>query len=150
MIRDSAIKTEIQEDWNGVRKFQSSIQVNLNASSGVIGVGATNKLRNISHNLTLLFAFSVLEAVLKQLRDEGKFSERSNGLKKLMNSSINGLFWIDFNLVDEAREERNKVAHEQKTLERGDCWKYIDAIEKELMSWNIVVNPHVFTHQRKI
>ncbi len=101
----------------------------MSASGGVIGGGATHKLRNISHNLTLLFAFSVLETVLKQLRDEGIFSEKYSGLKKLMHSSKkNGLTWVDFELVDEAREERNKIAHEQKTLERAECWKFIDAI----------------------
>jgi hypothetical protein len=91
MIKDSAIKKEIQYDWDGVRKFQTKIQVHLNASIGVIGGGATNTLRNISHNLTLLFAFSVLETVLKQLRDEGVFSEKPNSLKKLMYSSKNVL-----------------------------------------------------------
>lgn len=140
------MKKEIQEDWDGVRKFQSKIQAHLNASGGVIGGGATHQLRNISHNLTLLFAFSVLETVLKQLRDEGVFSEKSNGLKKLMYSSKKGLTWVDFKVADKARNERNKVAHQQETLERADCWKFIDAIEKELISWTIVVNPHVFNH----
>ena len=146
MIKNVTLKKKIQKDWDGVRKFQSMIQAHLNASGGIIGGGATHQLRNISHNLMLLFAFSVLETALKQLRDEGAFAGNSNSLKRLMYSSKNNLTWIDFKLIDEARDKRNKVAHQQKTLSRADCWKYIDAIEKELVSWNIVVDPYMFSH----
>ena len=78
MIQDNSIKQEVEDEWQGVRSFQSRIQRHLNASGGMGRVGATHQLRNISHNLTLLFAFSVLETVLKQLRDEGVFGERRN------------------------------------------------------------------------
>lgn len=146
MIQDPSIKQEVQEEWDGVRSFQSRIQAHLNISGGIGSTGATHQLRNISHNLTLLFAFSVLEKTLKQLRDEGVFQEKDNRLKKLMYSSKNRVPWQDFSLIDKAREDRNKVAHQQGILERAECWKYIDGIEKELVTWKVIVNPKPFTH----
>ncbi len=146
MIQDKVKKQEIEADWRGVRSFQSRIQVHLNISEGEGAVGATHQLRNISHNLALLFAFSVLETTLKQLRDEKAFEEKRNGLKALMDSSKTNISWQDFDLIDTARDERNKVAHEQKILERAKCWKYIDGIESELVSWNVVSNRIPFGH----
>lgn len=129
-----------------MRSFQSRVQAHLNASGGVGSVGATHQLRNISHNLVLLFAFSVLETTLKQLRDEKVFEEQKNGLKSLMHSSKSNLSWLDFDLIDKARDERNKVAHDQKILDRSECWIYIDGIESELVSWNVVSNKIPFDH----
>ncbi|MDY6970370.1 MAG: hypothetical protein SVR08_17190 [Spirochaetota bacterium] len=96
--------------------------------------------------MTLLFAFSVLERTLKQLRDENVFTERLNRLKALMDSSQTNIPWQDFTLIDEAREERNKVAHDQKILERGECWRYIDGIEDELVAWKVVATKIPFNH----
>ena len=84
MIMDPTILKQIKEEWDGVRLFQSKIQRHLNVAGGIIGGGSTHDLRNISHNLTLLFAFSVLERTLKQLKSEGVFSAKSNGLENLM------------------------------------------------------------------
>jgi len=146
MIQDSTKKKEIEDDWKGVRSFQSKIQAHLNISGAIGTVGATHQLRNISHNLVLLFAFSVLETTLKQLRDEKAFEEKNNGLKALMYSSKSSIPWQDFDLIENAREDRNKVAHDQVILERGKCWKYIDGIEDELVSWKIVSNKIPFNH----
>ncbi|WP_096896065.1 hypothetical protein [Candidatus Scalindua japonica] len=146
MIQDNTVKQEIEDEWKGVRSFQSRIQAHLNASGGMGGVGATHQLRNISHNLTLLFAFSVLETTLKQLRDESVFNESRNGLKALMHSSQIHIPWRNFDLVDKAREDRNRVAHDQEILERGECWNIIDGIENELVSWNVVSTKIPFNH----
>jgi hypothetical protein len=146
MIQDQQIRQEIEEEWKGVRSFQSRIQAHLNVSSGIGSVGATHKLRNISHNLTLLFAFSVLEKTLKQLRDEKVFKEGRNCLKALMHSSKSIIPWQDFTLIDDARQERNKVAHDQEILERSECWRYIDGIENELVSWQVIPVKIPFNH----
>ena len=146
MIQDHIIKHEIEEEWKCVRSFQSRIQAHLNASGGIGSIGATHQLRNISHNLTLLFAFSVLEKTLKQFRDEDVFLENRNGLKALMNSSRSTIVWQDFSLVDVAREERNKVAHDQVILDRSECWKYIDCIETELVAWQVIPAKIPFNH----
>ncbi|MDH3689459.1 MAG: hypothetical protein OEU36_08265 [Gammaproteobacteria bacterium] len=146
IIQDNAKKHEIEDDWKGVRSFQSRIQAHLNISGGIDSVGATHQLRNISHNLVLLFAFSVLETTLKQLGDEKVFRGKTNGLKALMYSSKTNIPWQDFDLIDKAREERNKVAHDQEILERGECWRFIDGIENELLSWKVISNKIPFNH----
>ena len=146
MIQDSTKKQEIEDDWKGVRSFQSRIQAHLNISDGMGTVGATHQLRNISHNLVLLFAFSVLETTLKQLRDEKVFKEKSNRLKALMHSSKSSIPWQDFDLIDDAREDRNKVAHDKVIIERDRCWGYIDGIENELILWKVVSNKTPFNH----
>jgi hypothetical protein len=146
MIKDSTKKQEIEDDWKGVRSFQSRIQTHLNISGGIGSIGATHQLRNISHNLVLLFAFSVLETTLKQLRDENVFKEKNNGLRGLMYSSKSSVPWQDFGLIDNARENRNEVAHDQVILERDECWEYIDGIENELVSWKVVSNRIPFNH----
>ncbi len=107
---------------------------------------ASHELRNISHNLVLLFAFSVLENVLKQLRDEGAFTERRNVLGKLMDASCSVIPWSNYNLVNDARKERNRIAHQQQIIERGKCWDYVDAIEAELVTWEILSVPIPFNH----
>lgn len=94
----------------------------------------------------MLFAFSVFETTLKQLRDERIFNEHRNGLKALMYSSQQYIPWQDFDLIDEAREDRNKVAHDQEILERGECWRFIDGIENELVAWNVVSIKTPFNH----
>lgn len=146
MIKDQAKVLDYQKDWNGVRDLQNRIQALLNAGLTGIGGLVPHGLRDISHNLVLLFGFSVLEDVLKQLRDEGQFMEKSNMVGKLMYASRNFISWSDYKLVHDAREKRNNIAHDQKIISRGDCWKYIDAIETELVSWGIIERQKVFRH----
>ena len=148
MIQDKTELGRFRKEWTSVRKFQAKIHRHLNMSgAGGIGtMGSTHELRNISHNLTLLFAFSVLEKVLKQMKDEGQFSARKDNLGTLMHSSKEMIPWSNFALVDQAREDRNKITHEQETFERSRCWNYIDAIEAELVLWNILSAPIPFKH----
>lgn len=147
MIKDQARLGGYQKEWDTVREFQNKIQRHLTATMiGIDAIGASHELRDISHNLVLLFVFSVLEDVLKQLKDEGKFNAKKNSLKCLMDSSKNSLPWQDFELVDEARDKRNSLAHDQTLLPRGKCWCYVDAIEAELISWNVVKSQLIFTH----
>lgn len=146
MIQDKAKQADYQKEWNGVRAFQNRIQANLNASGIMFGTGATHAIRDISHNLVLLFAFSVFEDVLKQLKAEKYFVSDNNHLGNLMHKSKKYLPWQNFPLIDEAREKRNDIAHDQTLLPRGDCWKYIDAIENELVKWGVIKSQATFQH----
>lgn len=98
----------------------------------------SHDFRCVAYSLTLLFSFTVLEHVLQQLRDEGRFTCKSNLVGNLMIASKKSLPWKDFILVDEARGRRNDIAHRQQWVEIDDCKKYIDAIENELRGWNIL------------
>lgn len=146
MIQDKVKQADYQKEWNSVRKFQNRIQANLNASGMMFGTGATHAIRDISHNLVLLFAFSVFEDVLKQLKAEKYFISDNNNLGNLMHKSQNHLPWQNFTLVDEARERRNEIAHDQTIFPRDDCWKYIDAIENELVQWGVIKCQVTFQH----
>jgi hypothetical protein len=146
MIKNQEKLLAYQKDWNGVRGLQNRIQALLNAPLTGIGGFVPHGLRDISHNIVLLFGFSVLEDVLKQLRDEDQFNEKSNMVGKLMFASRDFISWSDFELINEAREKRNDIAHDQKIIYRDDCWKYIDAIETELVSWGIIKRQKVFRH----
>jgi hypothetical protein len=146
MIQDKAKQADYQKEWNGVRAFQNRIQANLNASGMMFGTGATHAIRDISHNLVLLFAFSVFESVLKQLKAEKYFVSKNNSLGNLMHKSKKYLPWQNFPLIDEAKEKRNDIAHRQTLLPRGDCWKYIDAIENELVQWGVIKSQATFQH----
>ncbi len=148
MIKDKTELENIRKEWIGVREFQAKIQRHLNVGSvgGMFGCGSTHELRNISHNLILLFGFSVLEKVLNQMRSEGFFNAPNTNLGTLMYESKKNLTWINFSLVDQARNDRNELAHDQKIFNRGKCWNYIDAIETELISWKILTSAIPFKH----
>jgi hypothetical protein len=46
--------------------------------------------------------------------------------------------WVNFDLVDEGRSVRNKLAYEAILPNREDCLKYIDAIGDEYRAWKII------------
>jgi hypothetical protein len=60
-----------------------------------------------------------------------------------MLASQTSLPWVAFDSVSEGRDERQKAAHGVKIVARADCWKYIDAIEQELVAWGVLSGPVV-------
>ena len=100
----------------------------------------TTSFADLSHSLVLLFAFSVLEDLLKQVRKEHELKCRSQ-LKAMMEASQSVLRWTDFGTVDKGRECRNHLAHEQKVPPREESQKYINAIEREFIAWEILDGP---------
>jgi len=139
MIKDTVSLSQIQAEWGTVRTTQEMIARNL-ASAHTSGGMVSHQFMNISHNLCLLFAFSVLEHILLQLKKEGIFASSSDNLGPMMTDShSSGFRWRDFELVVEGREKRNGIAHRRILIARGECLKYIDAIEEELITWGIVI-----------
>jgi hypothetical protein len=98
-----------------------------------------SEFTNLCYSLIVLFAFSVLEDVLKELRLEGKFSSSKN-LGSLMKSSQAYLPWNNFGAVDSARERRNEIAHDQKLVSPTECKSFLDAIENELVTWGVLTH----------
>ena len=140
MITDQSALTDIRSEWGVVHKTCDMIARNLAASSfGIGSVGPSHQYRNFGYNLCLLFAFSVLEHALLQLRDEGVFSSSKSNLGALMDAGKKALPWQNFVLVDRGRETRNDIAHKRAFIEREECWKYLAAIEAELLAWKILV-----------
>ena len=140
MIRNQNVLDEIRKDWQGVRNIQTSIFVGLAASLGPIPGIFPHKVADISYSLILIFAYSVLQNVLGQLRDEGYFisPKKNNFLGTLLDKSKNKIPWVDFTEVDIGHCKRNDIAHKDYVPTRGESWKYVDAIEKELINWHII------------
>lgn len=137
MVKDQAKLQNIQASWKTVCAVQDRVGANLAAGSGMFGF-VTHNFRDLTHSLVLLFAFSVLQDTLTQLRAESAFTSGGNQLGRLMEGSETALPWVDFTKVDEGRVRRNNLAHEMQVLPRGDCWEYIDAIENELLAWGVL------------
>ena len=138
MVKDQAALQNIQASWKNVRTFQDRVSANLASSMGGWDVGVSHNFRDLAHSLVLLFAFSVLEDKLRQLRDESAFTSDSSQLGKLMERSKTPLPWVNFAEVDAGRDCRNKLAHHMQVPSRADSWKYIDAIENELVGWGVL------------
>lgn len=137
MIKDLKLLNEIREEWKGVRSLQRTIGIGeLDAVSK--GSLASFGIVEVAHNLTLIFAFSVLKDVLTQLRDEGYYKCSNRDLKPLMYKSKKSIPWVDFQKIDRGRDIRNEIAHDNKMFHKEECFKYIDALEYELKAWSII------------
>ena len=137
MISNLVTLEELRNSWNGVRKLRKSIKGAL-LGSFAQGASFVIFIADAAHNLPLVHAYSVLNEVLIQLRDEKHFECKRDNLGLLLENSKKCLLWRNFDLVREGKDRRNDVAHQGLVLPRGDCWKYIDAIEEELIGWEIV------------
>ncbi len=138
MIRDPNALAEIQQSWAGVEALRSTLQVSAAASMGIIGGAFPFALSNAAHNLPFIHAYAVLNDVLEQLADEGHFNCKSIFLGELLKRSEQALQWQDFALIRAGAARRNDVAHRGQLLERGDCWKYVDAVKAELSAWAVL------------
>jgi len=138
VIRDPNALAEIQQSWAGVEALRSTLQVSAAASMGIIGGAFPFALSNAAHNLPFIHAYAVLNDVLEQLADEGHFNCKSIFLGELLKRSEQALQWQDFALIRAGAARRNDVAHRGQLLERGDCWKYVDAVKAELSAWAVL------------
>jgi hypothetical protein len=138
LIKEPTTLTEVRLSWAGVEALRNSLQVSAFASRGVIGGSFPFKLANAAHNLPFVHAFAVLNDVLEQLANEGHFVCKSIFLGALLQKSKNALPWRAYGLISAGVERRNDVAHRGQLLERGECWKYIDAVSDELTGWGII------------
>jgi hypothetical protein len=138
VIRDPIVLPEIRRDWAGVEALRSTL--NRSAAGSIIGFGGIFPfaLANAAHNLPFIHAFAVLNDVLEQLADEGHFHCKSFFLGQLLQSSEQVLPWQNFAEMSAGAMRRNDVAHHGLLLERGECWKYIDAIKAELSAWAVL------------
>jgi hypothetical protein len=130
----------IRAEWRSVESTRDFIARNLAAAhTGVGSMGVSHEFRNLTYSLWLLFAFSVLERALLELRSELIFSSKNSGLEQLMRNSQRSLRWQNYALVNIARKRRNDVAHRRTVLQRADCWKYVAALGSELRAWKIIL-----------
>lgn len=138
MIHDAIALAEVQQSWAGVEVLRARLQRSAFASVGFLGGVFPFVLSNAAQNLPFIHAYAVLNDVLEQLADEGRFSCKSIFLGELLKKSEKALPWRDFALVADGAGRRNDVAHRGQLLDRGDCWRYVDAVKAELSGWGIV------------
>lgn len=138
MISDEKVLREIRESWCTVRILEARIAAT--CTDGLIFslLPAATNFREIPESLLLLWAISVLESSLEQLRDERVFVFKGRGLKDLLRASQKALPWQDFAKIDRARERRDAIAHHRAFLSGGECAAYLNAIENELLAWGIL------------
>ena len=145
MISDVTAMQEVRAAWEFVRESRNAIVGNCNIATLVVGFNQS-AIRDLCFNLLLASAFSVLEDVLRQLRDEGRFVGKDNRLGALMSNSRSSVPWVDYDLVDAGRNERNRTIHDRTYLAHANCRDYIAAIERELVAWGVLDStaPHLW------
>jgi len=136
-MSDPAALQDTRDGWEFVRSSRDVIVGNCNVATMVVGFNQAG-IRDLCFNLLLASAFSVLEQVLRQLRDEGKFAGKDNRLGRLMSNSRTALPWADYALVDAGRNDRNRSVHTRTYLPHAKCRDYIAAIERELVVWGVL------------
>ena len=141
MISDKTKLEKLGKEWIAVKRSQGMVEANTFGGMPLGVAVLTEEFMDLCHNLVLVYACAVLNDVLDQFRKERHFSCNSRYLGALMDESKNHIPWVNFPLVDEGKEHRNDIAHDLKLLPRADCWKYIDAIEQELIAWQVIPGP---------
>ena len=137
MITDTSILQDLQTEWQGVLKLRGKMDRLLKASFSQ-GASATVLLADIPHNLPFLNACGVFNDALMAMRKAGYFSSQWRTLGALVKDSKNSLPWLNYLLMKEVVDKRNDLAHRAVILPRGDCWRYIDAIEVQLRDWKVL------------
>jgi hypothetical protein len=140
MIKNAATLGSIRESWRTVRTLEGMIQTNTSSGTIFTLIPAATGFVTVPESLLLLFAMSVLEDVLRQLRDEGVFNCSRNELKRLMDGSRGQLRWFNFDAVSAIRDRRNRVAHRREFLSPGQCQADIATIAQELLTWGVLDN----------
>ena len=134
MISDPHTIEELRELWNAVVKLRSKVHRALLGSATLPNSFAIF-MADAAHNLPFVQAFGVLNEALRQIAREKDLTYKGNSLGRLMEASVNSLPWVDYDLILEGKDLRDGVAHRGDVVPRGECWKYIDAVEAELTAW---------------
>ena len=136
---------ELQASWRSVRAVEAMIQTNTGPTFYSLVPHATG-FAQVAESLLLVFATSVLEASLLNLRDAGRFISKRSELGSLMKASKEALPWQDYATIDQVRLRRNGVAHRAELLDRGECANALGAIARELIAWSILEDDSRATH----
>jgi hypothetical protein len=140
MIKDQTALQDARDGWDFIQVSRNVTVGNCNVAT-LLAIGFNQAgIRDLCFNLLLASAFSVLEQVLRQLRDEGIFHCKGNQLGAMMSSSRAALPWNDYALIDTARVDRNGSVHDRAYLPHEKCRDYIAAIERELASFGVLTS----------
>jgi hypothetical protein len=138
VICDQKALAEIRRSWEGVEALRRRLRRSTFASIGIIGSTFPHRLADAADNLPFIHAHGVLNDTLRKLAVEGAISCSSIFLGQLVVAARKKLPWQDLKLIRAGINKRNSVAHKGVLLPRGECWKHVDAIGRELRAWGIV------------
>ena len=138
VISDSEVLAEVKDSWGGVSIMRERLTVGLFAAVGWMGGVYPHFVADAAHNLPFVHACSVLNDVLRQLAKENHFNCQSQYLGLLIKAGKTSLTWHNYALIEEIVARRNGIAHRGEVVPRGDCWRYIDEIEKQLQNWGVL------------
>lgn len=134
MIKNQSRKQEIKESWLGIRNLQKNLR-RLYVANGSLHMDTAP---DETYNLPFVLAYSVIDNVLSELKDQGDIVCNSWMLGAKMEASRNTLPWKDYDLIWAGKEQRNQLAHDSILIDKAECVKYIDAVENELNGWGIL------------
>jgi hypothetical protein len=137
MITDPLALQHVRDSWETVRESERAAGLTM-VKAFLSGLPAGTAPAELFWGLLVLFAYSVVEDALLELRDQGVFACQKSNLKELMERSKTGLTWLDFAVADEGRERRNDVAHRRMRFPPAQCKRYIESVEAELKGWGIL------------
>jgi hypothetical protein len=140
MIRDIQRRTDIAEQWAATEKLCSGSHRQSMVGGGLGAVMVNETPPESFLNLPLVLAYSVLDAALGAMIEEGIFScpGRAPMLGTKMAASRPYLRWANYREVDSGREARNRLAHHAELVSKPECLRFIAAVEEELREWAII------------
>jgi hypothetical protein len=145
MISDPEALPAAQASWRTVRDAEARFQ--LDQAVAVVGLAFPDpEVARLVQSLLVVMAFSVLEEVLNELRDQRLFAAPSSRLYDLMTASKAAVPWRRYEDVDAARIARNGIAHERRFVDSGQGADILNLIENELIAWQILPGPVKITY----
>jgi hypothetical protein len=139
MINDPLMLSEIGKQWAAVRTLcRGSHRQIVMPGAGTYCETPPDEL----FNLPLVLAYGVMDQVLDELILQGTFpnpSGRKPPLGAKMDASRAHPSWLDYAQIELGKKARNDVAHEGTLFPKADCLRFIDAIERQLKAWGIIV-----------
>ena len=147
MVEDQEVLESVRAQWANARKMEQRMKVLTNVG-GFLPIPLPNPVRDVGHNLVLLFGFEpfaeVLYEFVKQgtitLQGENPQESKQRKIKRILKNGKDQVEWQDWDLIDTINKARNDVAHGRTVLGRGQCWQYLDALEHQLRAWGILID----------
>jgi hypothetical protein len=137
MIVNPTSLATLREEWQGVVRMREHMR-HLVLSTFAFDVRISPAFGHILYNLPLLLAFDVLNKVLLQARDEGRFISSGHRLGELIESAKSSVPWVDWQCLREGVKRRNEVTHNGKLFGDIQCLQDIADIESQLVDWGIL------------
>ncbi len=137
MIDSDEEQEKIRESWETVVKLRNFRRRFSLVNGTWVGLGYS--IPDNFWNFPFFLAYAVLDDVLSILQNQGLFNSGTWTLSKKMKASKSKINWLDYEFIDRGREARNALAHKGVFISLEESFAYVEGIERELQSWEILV-----------